>query len=697
MDIRWKKYSHSLITKIIVFLLVILCFSCAITIFTDVAILRHGDFAIVFEESYYQGADYLRESTEIVASLRQITKEYKNEEHILKGGTLTENQLKRAEDNLFSDFEYNSKSHNPNLSRAENYQIFQEVYADKIAQQRAELIQEDLRQYKAALRTLERYQGLIYYAKVSEVEITNNPGTAKEYYESFPSFLIFDGAEQQVQAYPLEIKENPRYGWLPSEVSQFAQQDVLYVAFTDEFLSPRMEEWRQNKAFVTYSLKQLAGFLAGLAAAFIYLLIVIGRKPGEEQGVHLSVVDRLSNDFKLVLCLALIALWVGFMNTAHYFNSFKLTFPVTLVIAAGGLILVLSLVKHLKNGTLIKNTIIFTIFYSIFKFIRDIYDSGSVGVKIVLIVIGYPILVAATFFMFPITIGAAAWLTQKKVKEFKAIKEGVQKVKDGDIHHTINISGKGEFAKLASDINSITDGLNKAVHNELKSERLKTELITNVSHDIRTPLTAIITYVDLLKNEKDALKSAEYIEIIDQKSERLKVLTEDLFEAAKASSGNIPVNYEKIDIISLITQGLGELDDKIKERKLEFRLNHSKEKVYLKADGKLLWRAIENLLSNIFKYALEGSRVYIDIIDSENEVILNIKNISAYELNISSAELMERFKRGDESRSSQGSGLGLSIAKSLIEIQKGRFNIEIDGDLFKAVIKWPNKYDDMRN
>ncbi|MFC6601525.1 histidine kinase dimerization/phospho-acceptor domain-containing protein [Ectobacillus funiculus] len=291
--------------------------------------------------------------------------------------------------------------------------------------------------------------------------------------------------------------------------------------------------------------------------------------------------------------------------------------------------------------------------------------------------------------MFPVTLGVAAWFALKKIRTFNTIKEGVERVKDGDIHHSINVNGTGEFAGLAADINSITDGLKKAVNNELKSERMKTELITNVSHDIRTPLTSIITYVDLLKKEKDPSKVEEYIEVLDQKSKRLKILTDDLFEAAKASSGNIPIHLEQIDIISLITQGLGEVNDKIEALDLDFKLDYPKDKVYIMADGKLLWRSIENLLSNIFKYTLKQSRVYIDIEDLGNEVLLTFKNISAYELNISADELMERFKRGDESRLSQGSGLGLSIAKSLIDIQRGKFSIQIDGDLFKAMISLP--------
>ncbi len=224
---------------------------------------------------------------------------------------------------------------------------------------------------------------------------------------------------------------------------------------------------------------------------------------------------------------------------------------------------------------------------------------------------------------------------------------------------------------------------------EIKSERLKTELITNVSHDIRTPLTSIITYVDLLKVENDPEKMAEYIEVLDQKSKRLKHLTDDLFEAAKASSGSMPVQLERIDIVSLLTQGIGEMDEKIEASALNFKLSYPTEKVYVKADGKLLWRSVENLFSNIFKYAQPASRVYIDVEDLGNEILVIFKNISAYELNISADELMERFKRGDESRSSQGSGLGLSIAESLIHIQHGKFLVQVDGDLFKAMIYLP--------
>ena len=684
MDTKWRDYSHSMIAKIIGFMITIVCFTGALTIIADVVVFKHADFDIAFEESYYLGSDFMRDSSDIFTSLRDITGKYKSEDHIIQGGTLTEADNKWREENLFWDFANKSKSYNPNLTMEENYPIFEEVYAAELAKLRDKLITEELQNYYSVLRRLDKYPGLIYYAKDGETEFTNSPEKTKDYFKSLPSYMVFDGSELNV--FPEEIQQNHRYHWLTADTNQLGYQDVMYIAFSKEFLNPRIEEWNENKVTVTKSLYQIAGFSAGLALAFIYLLLVIGRRTKETPASPLNVIDRIYNDFKIVICFFLIVLWIAVIAYMQQFKANGLIVLMTLLIAAIGLIVVLSLVKHLKNKSFVKHTLTYTLFYKFFKFFKDIYDSGSVGVRVVLIVIGYPIAVALTFFMFPITLGGAAWIALKKVREFDAIKEGVKKVKGGDFHHTINVSGKGEFSRLASDLNSITDGLNKAVENEIKSERLKAELITNVSHDIRTPLTSIITYVDLLKNETNQVKVKEYLEIIDQKSQRLKILTDDLFEAAKASSGNIPVNYETIDIISLITQGLGELDDKIQERKLEFKISHSNDKVYIKADGRLLWRAIENLLSNIFKYALEGSRVYIDILESDSGLTLVFKNISAYELNISSDELMERFKRGDESRSSQGSGLGLSIAKSLIEIQKGTFNIEIDGDLFKAII-----------
>mgnify|MGYP000999237245 CR=1 FL=1 len=268
------------------------------------------------------------------------------------------------------------------------------------------------------------------------------------------------------------------------------------------------------------------------------------------------------------------------------------------------------------------------------------------------------------------------------------IPSSCQPGKTGDYDYKIELEGSGEFTQMAEDINAMTSGMKIAVQNEVKSERLKTELITNVSHDIKTPLTSIISYVDLLKREGlNSSNAPKYLDVLDRKSNRLKTLTEDLFEAAKATSGSIEPKFQKVNVNALISQILGELDEKIQEANLIFKVTSSGDRIYAKADGRLLSRVMENLLSNIFKYALKESRVYIEISQVEKEVIISFKNISSYELNMPVEELMERFKRGDESRSSEGNGLGLAIAKSLMEIQGGLLVLNIDGDLFKAEIK----------
>ena len=226
--------------------------------------------------------------------------------------------------------------------------------------------------------------------------------------------------------------------------------------------------------------------------------------------------------------------------------------------------------------------------------------------------------------------------------------------------------------------------MNKAVEQRLKSERLKTELITNVSHDIKTPLTSIVSYVDLLKKEELSPTAGEYVAVLDRQSRRLKKLTEDLVEASKASTGNIAVQLEPIVVNEIIHQAVGDYDEKLAAGRLEVIVNTYEGNLMALADGRLLWRVLDNLLSNVCKYAMAGTRVYVDLIARDGHVVLSIKNISRDPLNISADELMERFVRGDASRHTEGSGLGLNIAKSFMDLMGGGFALSVDGDLFKA-------------
>ena len=664
----------------------IACFTGAIKAILDLMVANDGDVTIVFEDSYLHSKSFERESENLVGDLTSLIGKYKNEENILKGRTIDNEELKIEEENLYSEY-LGSKSFNPNLTHNENYKNFKTEYAKRIDQSKNSLINNDLREFHFLLQNIKEIKDPLYYATDGENVYTNSTKSEKEQFKTYPVYMIFDEYGQKF--YPQKIDNYVFMNRITEQITEFSPKSYVYVALTDKFLQKKINEWKENKVYAIKELKIFLGFLGGFLLTFFYLVLVSGRKYFNDEEVHLSAVDKLFVDLNILLCVGLIVLWLALLNEGDFADVSKWMVLITIPISAAVFTLILSLVRHTKVRSFFKYTLIFQFIMGCVRFIRNVYESGSVGVKTVIIVIGYPLLIALTFFMFPITLGIAAWFTLKKVQSFNSIRDGVKRIKDGEITHIINAGEKGEFASLAANINSIADGLKKAVDSELKSERLKTELITNVSHDIRTPLTSIITYVDLLKKEKDSSKTREYIEVLDQKSKRLKLLTDDLFEAAKASSGNIPVHFERIDIVSLITQGLGELSEKVEESDLEFRMNQPKDKVYITADGKLLWRSIENVLSNIFKYALKGSRVYIDIEDLGSEALLTFKNISAYELNISADELMERFKRGDESRSSQGSGLGLSIAKSLIDTQKGKFEVKIDGDLFKSMIFMP--------
>ncbi|MBU3145036.1 sensor histidine kinase KdpD [Clostridium sp. CF012] len=279
----------------------------------------------------------------------------------------------------------------------------------------------------------------------------------------------------------------------------------------------------------------------------------------------------------------------------------------------------------------------------------------------------------------------------KGIRVFGSILIGTEEIVSGNLNYIIEEKGKGDFFKLAHNINNMKAGFKKALENEIKSERLKSELITNVSHDLKTPLTSIINYVDLLKKEGLSKEEAQgYIEVLDRKSQRLKILIDDLFEASKMASGAVELNMEKVDVTALLQQALAELDEKINNSSLIFKLKVPKQKVYADLDGKKTWRVFENLINNILKYSQPKTRVYIELISEEYKVIITMKNISSYEMDFDKEEIFERFIRGDKSRNTEGSGLGLSIAKSILELQGGDLSIEIDGDLFKAKVTVPS-------
>ena len=360
----------------------------------------------------------------------------------------------------------------------------------------------------------------------------------------------------------------------------------------------------------------------------------------------------------------------------------------------------LGIVRRIRAGQLFKNTLVVKFFSGCGKFIYEAYDNGRLvsrtwipylvflAVNLILVLLGNGGIVIAFFFdMF------AGIFIYRENKARQEIVGGIENIKNGDLNYQVNTDKlHGDNLVLANSVNSIGEGIRKAVETSMKDERMKADLITNVSHDIKTPLTSIINFVSLLKRENiQDPKIMGYIEVLDSKSQRLKQLTDDLVEASKISSGNITIQFETINFVELIHQTIGEFSEKFDSKNLKIVTRMPDIPLYIEADSRRIWRVIENLFNNIYKYALEGTRVYIEMMESpkDKKCIFSVKNISAQPLNINADELTERFIRGDVSRGTEGSGLGLSIAKNLTEVQKGRFEIYLDGDLFKIILTFP--------
>ena len=500
------------------------------------------------------------------------------------------------------------------------------------------------------------------------------------------------------------------------KISEFSMNKQYYTAFDETVqnidsssdITLNRALYNQTKSLYKYSYSTLIISIIIGSIELIYLIYSLGYVKNKEE-IYLSWLDKIPLEILffgycllffveaalLVMCLSVISvdvnLCVMLIMLVGYFSVLSALY------GAG------TLLKRIKAYTFFKNSIAYRILKWLvqkYKNVKNIISSNkNLGGKIALYFIGIvtvSILIGLIFKEFGILLDIVFWIwcyykIMKEVDKFKQIHDATEKIYKGDTNIKLDESlYTGVLKELAIYINDIAGGFSNAIKESLKSERLKTELITNVSHDIKTPLTSIINYVDLLKQENiQNEKAKEYIEVLDNKSQRLKKLIEDLVEASKASSGNIKINKEVLNVKELLNQVTGEFEDKFNSRGLNIISKLPEKTVYIKADSRYLYRVLENIYSNVAKYAEENTRVYIDcILEEENTVAIYVKNISKDELNISADELMQRFVRGDKSRNTEGSGLGLSIAKSLTELQDGTFNIYLDGDLFKVAIKF---------
>lgn len=519
------------------------------------------------------------------------------------------------------------------------------------------------------------------------------------------------------------------------------ENSVIYVRITEEQAAGYAAQWSEQRGELMGLLRNLVVLCLLAVVAYIYLLFVTGRT-GEDNDIHLITIDRLYVECNLLLLFGL-PIAAGAFNIYVVFEGMQQRdmggiwwfLAPSIILFAGAFALAvelsLSLVRNLKNHTFVQRSFILRAVRwcwrtagrivrwalglcknagrfidqrreSVFQWLLKDYKTRNV----LLILLAYSAVLAVLGMMFGVMIdyGTAVFVfllgvlwfllavvfLVKRLDGFERIVGALRHLRTGELTDKLTDMPTGVLSTMAEDINSLGDGMQNALQNAIRAERMKSELITNVSHDLKTPLTSILNYSDLLCQEHLTPEEAnDYAKIIHQKSLRLKNLTSDLFDISKVQSGAEQMQCERIDACTLVRQALGEQDKAIAESRLTLKVNIPDHEVPIWADGKKMSRVMENLLGNCIKYAMTGTRVFVTVSEQEGEAVIELKNIANYEMDFDAAEITERFVRGDAARTTEGSGLGLAIAKSYVMACGGTLAVDVDGDLFKVRITFP--------
>lgn len=563
-----------------------------------------------------------------------------------------------------------------------------------------------------------------YWYRIGEAWYTNQPDTedGQEFdaeavlmeAKTMGNYLIYDLVDKE---FGTDINGMADYFFGGGNQMNWPAEDMTLIIGIDTELSAvddiyeASQEYQQLHPWIKVCIFSGLVSLMGWIISLVYLTLATGRRTGESQ-IHLNPIDKIKTE---ILVAAFIFVMVEFVILIAKVNSDEWAVygiivasgTVSLVIDGLFLVFYLSMVRRMKAEMLWETSLACWLE----RGVRKVFAKRKTTVRVILLFAGHMavcFILAVGAFYYQNVIALlllllfSAWecymILRKTVEQYQ-IRQGVEKIRDGALSEKIDLEElHGEERSLAEAINNIGEGLLHAVDDSTKNERMKADLITNVSHDIKTPLTSIINYVNLIKLEKiDNERVQGYIKILDEKSQRLKQLTADLVEASKISSGNVKLDMQVIDLVELVYQTSGEFNEKFEQKELTIVTKLPKTAVLIRADGRQLYRVIENLYNNVAKYALEKTRVYVDIAYAEEKVIFSIKNVSERSLareNSNAGDLTERFIRGDSSRTTEGSGLGLSIAKSLTVLMGGTFDITVDGDLFKAAITFPQYADE---
>lgn len=490
-----------------------------------------------------------------------------------------------------------------------------------------------------------------------------------------------------------------------------AYSQVIISLNSEAVQSPHLENYFGSapQAYATYigsNSVKIAAVLVAAGAALILICLICallqaGRKDNRKEKYAGVVIRKIPVEILLIIDIVLWIILAGICAVFGNRDLFETTVILYIVFAGGAMVLfvceLLTFVAKCKSGNFLTNSLIRRYGGKFVGFVKSVYQNRSVTGKMIVCFILFLIVsivgTALSAYGIGVLILILLWiavfiLLMRKVVQKQTIKESIHEIAGGNLDYQTDVSRlSGDDLEMAENLNRVRDGMQKALNEQMKSERLKTDLITNVSHDIKTPLTSIINYVDILKRENiQDEKIRSYIDVLDRKSQRLKHLTEDLVEASKISSGNIRLDIQTINLKQLLKQTNGEFEEKFENRQLSMVCTLPEEEMLIRADGRRMWRVIENLYNNAAKYAMPGSRIYVDGMCVAGKVTVIIKNISESPLNFDAEELMERFVRGDVSRNTEGSGLGLEIARNLTIMMNGKFDIYLDGDLFKVIL-----------
>nr|WP_317324850.1 HAMP domain-containing sensor histidine kinase [uncultured Flavonifractor sp.] len=563
--------------------------------------------------------------------------------------------------------------------------------------------------------------GSVHTVEQSEMSVGNDSPTEADY-------MVWNGEERYYLVYvtlpdgtkqlftPENANEAYQYGYTFNGIEWDYDSDLdsrvnramlaLEYGVTDP-LTVQDEFWTGSQDYFQYAsyLPALAVLALVLDLVGVLLVIFLCRTAGWRKGENRPVqgwFDRIPLDLLAVGEFFAVALLLNAGDVMAYGLNVSHMAPdmvaglgmVTAAILACLLAFCLTVAVRIKTRTLWRCTLVWMLCRLIARGCRAAARSWPFTWRVVALFLLYllgTILTGLTIFLIPFYQGAVLYAICRWTIQWKKVRAGTGEILGGKLDHQIDTAHMyPDLASHAQQLNDLGQAIGSAVEERIQSERFKAELITNVSHDLKTPLTSIINYVDLLKKQGlDSPSAPEYLDVLDRKSQRLKKLTEDLVEASKASTGTLPVHAEPLGMVQLVQQALGEFEEKFAQNALKPVPSFPEGEVWVRADGRHLWRVVDNLLSNCNKYALEGTRVYLQLLKEGQNAVFSVKNISRDPLNIPPEQLMERFVRGDSSRTTDGSGLGLSIARSLTELQGGQFGLSIDGDLFKATVTFP--------